>query len=77
MDSFVFATLTLGGLLALVAAAIYLVFIRKPVTTLVGQVKGAFRVVRIAKNACEWIVDKLLWIWAIGQSFRTGPKSEL
>lgn len=76
MDSFVFAALTLGGLLAVVAAVIYFVFIRKPMAAICGQVKGAFRVVRIAKNACEWIVDKLLWIWAIGSSFRTGRKSE-
>ncbi len=76
MDSFVFATLTLGGLLAVVAAVIYFVFIRKPMAVLCGRVRGVFRVVRIAKNACEWIVDKLLWIWALGQSFRAGAQSE-
>lgn len=76
MDSFALAALTFGGLLAIVAAAIYFVFIRKSVAAIYGQVKRAFRVVRIAKNACEWIVDKLLWIWAIGQSFRSGQKSK-
>lgn len=71
MDSFVFAALTLGGLFAVVAAAIYFVFIRKPMAAFSGRVRRVFRVVRIAKNACEWIVDKLLWIWAIGRSFRS------
>lgn len=76
MDSFVFAALTLGTLLAVVAAAIYFVFIRKPMAVLSGRVRSVFQVVRIAKNACEWIVDKLLWIWAIGNSFRSERNSE-
>ncbi len=65
LDSFIFSTLILGGVFTLVATAIYFLSMRKSLAHIREQAETIYEVARLAKNAYEWLAEKLRWIRAI------------
>ena len=69
LGSYIWSTLALGGLFTIAAAVIYLLFVRKALASLHEQAATIYEVARLAKNAYEWVADKVRWfraIWNLG-----------
>lgn len=69
LDSLIGSALLLGALFAVAAAAIYWIWVRKPLAHLRDRAETIYEVARIAKNAYDWVTDKLHWfrtLWSMG-----------
>ena len=69
LGSYSWSTLALGALFAVAAVAIYLLFVRRALAHLHEQAATIYEVARLAKNAYEWVADKVRWfraIWNLG-----------
>lgn len=69
LDSYIWSALAIGGVFAIAATVIYLCFVRRSLAYLHEQAATVYEVARLAKNAYEWVADKVRWfraIWNLG-----------
>ena len=69
LGSYIWSTLALGGLFAILTAVVYLLFVRKALTRLREQASTIYEVAKLAKNAYDWVAEKVRWfraIWNLG-----------
>lgn len=69
LDSFILSTLVLGATFVAIATAIYFLYMRKSLANIREQAETIYEVARLAKNAYDWLAEKLRWIrtiWNLG-----------
>jgi len=59
LGSFTWSALLVGGLFALIAAAIYFVSIKGPMEQIRARMETIYDVARLFKQAYDWVKDKL------------------
>lgn len=74
LDSIVWSTLILGGAFAVIAAAVYILLVRKSLVAMRERIETVYEVARKVQNAYEWVADKLRWIGALWNMFRERPE---